>query len=151
MLLAMLVITAIALTCVLFATRQAMLGFPAAIFWALSGAQAYTQSTATWDIYYLTFFACMLGMTTFTMLGAYGLREKRDTIAEDEMDEGGRDEGGFIDEGNSSTESNSILEQGYRRPEYPPRRLPSRAESLHRRAKKRRERLKDGGGWGAFS
>jgi hypothetical protein len=72
----------------MFATRQAMLGFACALFWAITGAQAYTLSTIPWgDVYYYIAFSCLLGMTTFTALAAYGLREKRDTLADESMDE----------------------------------------------------------------
>ena len=45
-------------------------------------------STIPWgDVYYYIAFSCLLGMTTFTALAAYGLREKRDTLADESMDE----------------------------------------------------------------
>ncbi len=71
-----LAILAIALTCTMFLAEQMMLGFPAAMFWAVFGGYCYTQSTATWDIYYLLFFASTFGMTIFCMLAAYGLRRR---------------------------------------------------------------------------
>ena len=80
---------ATALTWAMFSTRQSMLGFPAAIFWAIFGADCYIHSTATWDVYYLLFFASLLGMVTFSIYAAFGLREKKDT---------GTDEDEFIDE-----------------------------------------------------
>jgi hypothetical protein len=64
-----------------------MLGFPCAIFWTIFGAHCYNLSIDPWgDIYYYLFFAA-LGMAIFTMIAAFGLREKRDTIADAEMDE----------------------------------------------------------------
>ena len=75
MLLAGLIVISVALTCTMFATRQSMLGFPCAIFWAVMGGQGYLQSTATWDIYYIVFFASM-GMTIFSLFAMYGLRGK---------------------------------------------------------------------------
>lgn len=79
---------AVLLTCLMFATRQAMLGFVCAMFWAIAGAQAYTLSSTPWgDIYFYLFFASTFGMTIFCSLAAFGLREKRDTLAEEEMDE----------------------------------------------------------------
>jgi hypothetical protein len=85
MLLGILGLFAVLLTCTMFATKNAMLGFPSAIFWALFGGQAYTLSTATWDIYFDIAFAAFLGMTVFTMFGAWGLREGRVTTGEDSM------------------------------------------------------------------
>lgn len=88
MLLTLLAIVSLGLTCTMFATKQAMLGFACALFWAITGAQAYTLSTIPWgDVYYYISFSCLLGMTTFTALAAYGLREKRDTLADESMDE----------------------------------------------------------------
>lgn len=95
MILFSLMFVALVLTCVMFAMREMMLGFPSAIFWAITGGYAYTESTAIWDIYYYIFIASLLGMTIFCILAMYGLREKRDTIAEEAM---GRGEGKFIDE-----------------------------------------------------
>ncbi len=102
MLLITLVLIAVALTTTMFATRQSMLGFACALFWIMVGGQAYTLSTGAWaDIYFYLFFGAGFGMTTFTALAAYGLREKRDTIAEDEMEEEGSGEGAVIDEPDS--------------------------------------------------
>lgn len=102
MLMATLTVIAVVLTTTMFATRQAMLGFPSAMFWAILGGYAYTQSTVPWgDIYFYFAFASLLGMTTFCALGAFALRERRDTIADVEMqdeEEGGEEEGAFIDE-----------------------------------------------------
>ncbi|KKM65834.1 hypothetical protein LCGC14_1487290 [marine sediment metagenome] len=91
---------AVVLTVAMFATRQSMLGFPSAIFWAITGAQAYTLSTVPWgDIYYYIAFASLLGMTSFTALGAFGLREKRDTLADEGMDDDSKvKDDSFIDE-----------------------------------------------------
>ncbi len=80
---------AVILTWAMFSSRNSMLGFPCTIFWALLGGQAYTLSTVPWgDIYYYIAFASLLGMTTFCALGAYGLRERRDTIADEELERG---------------------------------------------------------------
>ena len=95
MLFAVLAFAAIALTCAMFATKNSMLGFPSAIFWAITGGQAYTLSTVTWDIYYLIFFASAFGMTIFCVVGAYGLREKRDTLGDEDMEKG---DGDYFDE-----------------------------------------------------
>ena len=97
MLLAGLIVIASSLTGVMFAAKQSMLGFAAVIFWALVGGQAYTLSTTPWgDIYFYLAFASLLGMTTLCAFGAIGLREKRDSIGDTEMEKG--DAGGYIDE-----------------------------------------------------
>lgn len=99
MLLASLGFIAVVLTCTMFATKSAMLGFPCALFWAIFGADAYVVSTIPWgDIYFYMAFGSLLGMTPFTALAAFALREKHDTIADESMEKG---EGGFIDEGSS--------------------------------------------------
>lgn len=113
MLLLILLVVSVALTCAMFASRNAMLGFPSAMFWAISGGQAYIISAAVWDIYFIIAFASLLGMTTFCALGAYGLREKRDTIADEEMEKGERghiDEKGKVDGSKNWYEDDGIPE-----------------------------------------
>lgn len=95
MLLAALAFAAVVLTLAMFMSKNAMLGFPSAVFWALLGGYCYGISEATWDIYFITAFACLLGMTTFCAFGAYGLREKRDSIGDMSMERG---DGKYIDE-----------------------------------------------------
>lgn len=129
----------IALTCVMFISRQAMLGFPSAIFWAIFGAYSYTLSAVPWgDVYFYLFFASMFGMTTFTMFAAYGLREKKDV---------GTDENEFVDEKGED----EIAEQGNENDEFEPQ--PSRRTlELRERAKRRRdgERTRKKIHWGGF-
>jgi len=84
------------LTLALFITKERMLGYPAGIMWAILGGFCFTMSASTWDIFYLLGFACLLGMVTFTIYGAFALRERHDTIAEKELEKG---EGGYVDEG----------------------------------------------------
>lgn len=86
---------AVMLTIAMFATRQMMLGFACVMFWAIFGGYAYTLSTATWDIYYLIFFAGAFGMTTFTAISAFALRERKDNKT---------DKGEYIDEGKGEDE-----------------------------------------------
>ena len=87
---------AVLLTCTMFVTKERMLGFPCVIFWALVGGQAYILSTIPWgDIYFYIAFASLLGMTTFTALASFGLRESLDTIADVELEKG---EEGYVDE-----------------------------------------------------
>lgn len=79
---------AVALTYTMFQSRQSMLGFPCALFWAIFGGQAYLSSTTPWgDIYYYLAFSSLFGMTIFSMLAAYGLREIRDTLGDEAMEE----------------------------------------------------------------
>jgi hypothetical protein len=120
---------AVALTGVMFVSKNAMLGLPSAIFWAIAGGQAYIVSTAIWDIYYLVFFACALGMTTFTALAAYGLREKRDSLGDEAM---GQSEGKYIDE--SGKEKTDLDESNK------PARHSDRTQRLHDRAERRRSK-----------
>ena len=84
-----------ALTCTMFVSGQAMLGFPCAILWAIVGGHCYLQSAVPWgDIYYYLFFTAF-GMTIFTIIAAVGLREKRDTLADEELEKG---YGTYVDE-----------------------------------------------------
>ncbi len=93
---------AVFLTWAMFQTRQSMLGFPCMMFWAILGGYCYQQSTATWDMYYFTFFGCM-GMAIFCAFAAYGLRTKKEEMAEgDEFIDEGKDDLKFIDEGSNS-------------------------------------------------
>ena len=52
MLMGTLTFISVALTCTMFATRQAVLGFACALFWFVLSGYAYTQSVNPWvDIY----------------------------------------------------------------------------------------------------
>ena len=95
MLLQVLGFIAVGLTIAMFYTKESMLGFPCALFWAILGGFCYGESAATWDINYLMAFAYLLGMVPFTIFGAWGLREPRDSIGDEDMEQG---EGGYIDE-----------------------------------------------------
>jgi len=95
-------ILALGLTVSMFATKNSMLGFPSGIFWAIFGGANYIASTATWDIYYLMFFAGM-GMFIFTIFAAFGLR-KRDLAGPD------ADKGAFIDEDGRRPKTPDIIE-----------------------------------------
>lgn len=71
-----LVILPLALTYAMFHSRNSLLGFPSAIFWAILGAFAYSQSTTPWgDWQYFLFFSSM-GMCIFSMYAAYALRKR---------------------------------------------------------------------------
>jgi hypothetical protein len=67
--------SAVFLTSIMFVTKNMLLGFPSLIFWAIAGADALTMSSATWDMYYILFFACM-GMAIFSAFAMYTLRLK---------------------------------------------------------------------------
>ncbi len=86
--LTVLVFIAVVLTCAMFFSKNMMLGFPSMMFWAIAGAQSYTLSSIPWgDWQYYLFFASF-GMAIFSALAMYSLREKRDTIADEEMERG---------------------------------------------------------------
>ena len=131
MLLTALMIIALALTCTMFATRERMLGFACAIFWMLTGAQAYTLSTVMWDMYYFLFFASAVGMTIFCILAAFALREKHDAIADEELTKG---EGEYADEVKGEKEPDLLSEETETKPSR-------RTQALRKRAEDRRTRL----------
>ena len=120
------------LTATMFATRQMMLGFPSGMFWFILGGYAYTQSTATWDIYYLLFFASM-GMGIFSIYAAFALRAKTEELRDGEeyIDEG-KDDMRFIDEKGSESGAGGAEPE----PTY------NRAQRLRDRVKKRREAIR---------
>lgn len=134
LLLIILLAAAVILTWAMFSSKSSMLGFPSAIFWAITGGWSYQQSAAVWDIYYLTFFASF-GMTIFSMFAAYALRTKKEEAEEGDLyfDEGGDKDVKFIDEnvkgGNAEVEPDSDGEQPSRR-----------VRDIRDRASKRRSR-----------
>jgi len=110
-----LAILPLGLTTAMFYTRNMMLGFPSAIFWAILGVYAYTQSTIPWgDWQFFLFFACAFGMTIFCMLAMYGLREVKDTEAEGEVEEGAEWDKDFYGERKSSEEETASSRPGER-------------------------------------
>jgi hypothetical protein len=135
-------IIAAILTLAMFHSRNMMLGFPCFIFWALLGGYSYTLSTATWDIYYLLFFASLLGMAPFSAFAAYGLRTKKEDLADgDEFIDEGKDDLKFIDEGGKSSESGQ---------EQVPETESRYALSVRDRANKRRAGIKRKANYGEF-
>lgn len=135
MLLTLLAFTSVCLTCTMFATRQAMLGFACGIFWAITGAQAYTLSTVPWgDIYFYIFFACVFGMTLFTIFAAFGLREVKDSE---------EDKGENIDEGKEKETYFGETVDKEETFDAPPR-PSSRTISLRKRAADRKTAVKGG-------
>ena len=134
-LLGMLILLPVALTSVLFHSRNVMLGFPATIFWAILGGYCYTESVATWDIYYFMFFASM-GMAIFAMYAMYGLRA-RDLAGPD------ADEGRFIDEEKEPDIRGDVEKRSVDQSD--------RRQALHARADKRRTGgVRKKNDWGDF-
>jgi len=123
MLFGMLTAISIMLICIMFHSRNVMLGFPSAIFWAILGGYCYQQSVATWDIYYLMFFASF-GMVIFCIFAMYGLRDK-DLSGPD------ADEGKFFDE-----EKEPDLRGGFEQEPEPSARI----RRLHDRANRSRSK-----------
>lgn len=110
-----LAILALGLTVAMFHTRNALLGFPSCIMWAILGAFAYANSTTAWgDWQYYLFFASAFGMTIFSALAAYGLREKRDTLGDEAMEEE-EEEGEYIEEEKVSRRTRQLRERADRR------------------------------------
>lgn len=133
---------AVHLTFTLFHSRSMMMGFPAAIFWALLGGYGYILAAIldwaeiiVWSGWWMLFaFACF-GMTIFCMFAAYGLREKHDTYAEQELE--GEDEGEFLGEEKEQSETEK-LDDMFRTEAKEPK-SSRRTEDLRERARKRRE------------
>ena len=128
MLLGSLVVIALGLTITMFAKRESMLGFPSVIFWGILSGYAYNESVATWDMYYFLFFGA-IGMAIFCAIAAFGLREKRDSYGDLEVDDGSKEpEGKPIDE----TPEDNLFSMEERRPVSP------RTRKIRERADKRR-------------
>lgn len=132
--------SAVLLTIAMFISKQSMLGFPSAIFWAITGAQSYILSTTPWgDIYFYLFFASMFGMTIFTAFAAYGLREKRDAIGDEEMEKG---EGMFIDESKRENKADDVFgDEAEPEPNKRTKELRERAEQRRAGVRKPRYRF----------
>ncbi|MBU2249381.1 MAG: hypothetical protein KKD77_21715 [Gammaproteobacteria bacterium] len=123
------------LTATMFQSRQAMLGFPASMFWSILGAYAYTLSATPWgDWQFFLFFASLFGMTVFTIYSAYGLREVR---AE------GTDEDEYIDETEDAEGGSELPPERERRTRAPRTRI---TRSVVRTKKKAHQDE-----WGEFS
>jgi len=133
MVLLALIFLPLGLTIAMFLSRNMMLGFASAMFWAILGGYAYTLSEATWDIYYLLFFASAFGMTILCILAAYALRERKDTATDkgEYIDEG-KDDIRYIDEGKG--------EEGEESGEGKKSGVSKRTKGVRDRAKERRER-----------
>jgi len=132
MLLVGLIVIATALTCVMFASKSSMLGFPCLIFWAITSGYCYQESGATWDNYYFMFFASIF-MGVFCAFAAYALRTKKEEAEEGDLffDEGGDKDVKYIDEGGDGKDAVDEDED-----EKPSR----RTRSIRERANRRRTR-----------
>lgn len=94
----MLAIIPLGLTVAMFLSRNMMLGFAAALFWAIFGAYAYGQSTTAWgDWQFYLAFASLFGMVIFDIYAAFALREKPGKGDDEFLDEG-EDTTKYIDE-----------------------------------------------------
>ena len=130
-LLVVFVVIAVSLTWAMFQSLSSMLGFPCLIFWAILGGYCYQQSTATWDLYYLTFFGSAF-MGIFCAFAAFALRTKKEEAGEGDLffDEGGDKDVKFIDEGGGSGSGEPSDEDKPRR----------NARAIRERAERRRKR-----------
>ena len=133
------------LTVGMFLTKNMMLGYPSALFWAVMGGYCYGQATSKdWtDLYYLLFFACF-GMVIFCAFAMYGLREKRDPVGEG--DEYPEEAAGSSED--DSQEDQEGTEEG---DEFADKHKPGRRmQELRERAKRRREGERGLPSWGRF-
>ena len=127
---------AVFLTIAMYATKKSELGFACTLWWFIFSGHCYTLFTTAWvDIEYYMFFGSA-GMAIFTMLGAFALREKKDTIADEEMDEEGKGESSYVDE-NEETDKKIDTMFGHNSGEGE---QSQRSIDLHERSKKRREK-----------
>jgi hypothetical protein len=95
--LALLLVIAVAILAVMFATKRSDLGFVAAIFWFLAGTQAYIMHTSLIDIYYYIFWTCSIGMTLFCINCSMGMRRNERygmDLNEEDMPEDGEGRSG---------------------------------------------------------
>ncbi len=132
MLVYVLTVIALGLTVAMFVSNspgRAMLGFPAAIFWALLGAYYYTTSARSWtDIGYYMVFACTLGMTFFSIYSSFALHEKRNPVGEGDEEP---------EEGTQANEEEEEEEE-----------LNPRVKAIRQRAQERREGRRRPYPWG---
>lgn len=134
------VFVAVVMTVAMFATRKMMLGYPCAIFWAILCGHAYNESTATWDIYYFLFFASG-GMVIFSVMAMYALREKHDTIGDEEMERGESQQ--YVDEGEPEKKEFDDYDDRGMAGE-----TSSRTKKVLETARKRREKMAEKYGYG---
>lgn len=96
------------LTCIMFITRERMLGWPSAIFWIIAGGYYYRLVVRPWvDIEYYMFFASA-AMTIFCFLAQFALREANNKKTdEDEYVDEVSDTTKYIDEGKEESDVDS--------------------------------------------
>ena len=147
MLFAVLGFGSIVLTYAMFQSRNSMLGFPCLIFWAIMSGYCYQESTATWDLYYLTFFGSIF-MGVFCAFAAYGLRTKKEELTEgDEFIDEGKDDIVFIDEYASPSKAKDYYDEygnvraKYNRKNPEEEVVGDRARGVRERAAARRRRF----------
>jgi len=110
------IIGSILLTIGMLWSRRMMFGFPAGILWAVTGGFAYQIYTVTWDMWYITFFACF-GMAIFCFIGMYVMR-RGDLSGPDKpkfgeyIDENGRRSRATLLKPEEETDEPSRLERG---------------------------------------
>jgi len=139
-----LALIAASLTVALFITKNALLGFPCVIFWAVLGGYAYVESAGAWaDWQFFLAMGSLMGMVPFSSLVAFALR-KKDLSGPD------ADKGRYIDERstetgfeNSNTENR---EDNIDDPSKPSR----RTMELRKRAAERRTGSRPNVRWGEF-
>ena len=113
-------------------SRNPLLGFPAALFWAIFGGYAYTQSAIPWgDWQYYVAFGSLAGMVPFSALAAYALREKKDTLYDEETEDGENAKG-------NGHKTDDVFETYIDEQEVKPSR---KAVAVRERARKRRSEL----------
>lgn len=148
MILLALVVLAVGLSATMFITKKAVIGYMAAIGWAILGAYAYTESTTPWgDWQFFLAFASLLGGVFLAIYGAFALREKRDTYGDDEIEHG---DGGLLGDGGGrgSRISRTKKESDDDMPDWDKvfgyedeDKVWGRSKALHDRASARREAL----------
>lgn len=149
---------ALGLTIAMFLTKNLMLGYPCAIFWASLSGLFYAKSAVTWDAEYILFFACF-GMTVFCVLVMFALRRRDisgpDDVREKYIDEGSERKTGIqLDPFSKVGEDkkDSLDDEFSLGDPAGNNKMNKRRQALHDRAEKRRT----GGvqrkqGWGSFS
>jgi len=70
-----------------FIFRLKVLAFMAAAFWLVLGVFFLNLSTVMWDTYYYLFFVCGVGMTLLCAFLPFMLRERKDIVEDDGLDD----------------------------------------------------------------
>lgn len=146
---ALLLVIAVTILAVMFATKRSDLGFVAAIFWFLTGTQAYIMHTSLTDIYYYIFWTCSIGMTLFCINCSMGMRRNErygiDLNEEDMPEDGEGGSGNHKKDTASHTDITVHTESSGDRPvQYAQSRQTKQQPNVRERADRRR--LRFGGG-----